>query len=178
MQTFAGWQQIICSDNDTTEPNVLNAMHAYRDPRVRYLTGPKRDNDKQGYGNLVRSFVLQEFSEPFDVVTILDDDKIYLPEFLSKMLAVIHSNDTPDVAVCRCMYFYGKPDTGYHSRVLLGTPFTLGNVDPVQVMVRSSAMRECGWDMEHGYESDGHTFNKLGTMAKVANIPDILSIHF
>ena len=177
MQTYSCWDQIVCSDKHI-ESTAYLAVKMMLDHRISYRVDTDTGVRENTYGNYIRKELIAS-SYGYDYICFLDDDNLYMPTFLETMVELLENNKLAIAATCNAMYYFGQnPKECCNSRILTAIPFSLGNVDPVQVMVRADVMRVCGWDTERGYESDGVTFDRLATMGSVVRTPEVLSIHF
>jgi hypothetical protein len=174
LQTFTDWEQIICSDGAEEEP-IKALVASINDPRISYCcTGtPKREGD---FGNTVRRDMLGKILGEF--VLFFDDDNIILPGYLEVMVRAVEESGK-DFAVCRVIHFgpLNESVTGPPPIVLKGETVRLYHVDPLQFLVRAKAMKTIGWDIKHGYSSDGYTLEMLGDTYKHVIVEDVLGVH-
>ena len=173
LQTLADVEQLVCSDG-APEPQIASLVGGLGDARVTYHhTIGKKPGD---YGNTVRSEMLARAAGEF--VFFFDDDNLILPHYLERMVGAIRESGK-DFAVCRVVHFGPlNPDAvGSPPQVLRGDPVKLHHVDTLQVVARTEAMREVGWDTEHGYLADGHTLQALGEKFEHVEVPEVLGFH-
>ena len=80
-------------------------------------------------------------------------------------------------AICRIVHCGPlHPRFGLPPAVLTGVPPVTANIDTLQVVVRTQAMRESGWVL-HGYLSDGATYEKLSRVYPWVQVDEVLGIH-
>mgnify|MGYP006282510871 CR=1 FL=1 len=173
LQTLADVEQLVCSDG-APEPQIASLVGGLGDSRITYHhTTVKKAGD---FGNVVRSEMLAKASGEF--VLFMDDDNLILPHYLERMVGAIRESGK-DFAVCRVVHFGPlRPEaTGHPPQVLTGIPVKLHHVDPLQVVVRTEAMRQVGWDTEKGYLADGHTLQALGEKFEHVEVPEVLGFH-
>lgn len=175
LQTEQNWEQLVCS-NGPEEPQVKQLVEGLRDPRVKYRCVGKDISDKD-FGNSARKAMIGEAWGEF--VAFCDDDNIYLPGFLETMTVKLVNEPDAGFAVCDIMHFgpLNEAEVGSPPIVLKGEPVKLYHIDPLQVMVRKSVMREVGWDTEVGYLSDGVTLEKLGRGHEHIKVNELLGVH-
>lgn len=176
LQTFQGWEQVVCSDGESEEADARRVVETFRDSRVRYevLGKPKREGD---YGNSVRSEMLAKARGEY--VLFFDDDNLILPSYLERMLGALEGTAF-GFAVCRILHFgpLNTMETKLVPPVVLeGEPVKLFWVDPLQCLIRREAMAEVGWDCKVGYLSDGVSLERLGQRQKRVRVGEILGVH-
>ncbi len=171
LQTVTDWRQLICS-NGAEEPKVRKFVEDLNDPRVEYHWCEAQQGD---HGNYARREMLKKVTGRF--VMFFDDDNIIMPEYMKRMWEEM-SDPNVDFAVCRIMHFgplneevIGKPPI-----VLEGDPVKLYHIDPLQVVVLRKVMQDIGWDVDHGYVSDGVTLEKLSQYTS-ATVEEVLAVH-
>ena len=173
LQTHRDWEMLMCSDGGR-EDVIVSLVARQSDPRIEYhnLTSKKAGD----FGNTCRQQMLKKAVGDF--ILFLDDDNIILPTFMEKMVAALDTSGK-DFVVCDALYVYS---TNMMIRekmpiVLSGEPVVNGRVDPVQVLVRTSAMLDIGWDTEVGYNSDGVTLERLGAKYEHVKVDEVLCLH-
>lgn len=175
LQDNPDWEQLVCSDS-VEEPNIRQMIASLGDSRVRYYnTSVKKAGD---YGHTIRNELIKIARGRY--VMFFDDDNVISPNYVSKMVHAIESTGR-DFAVCSIVHFgpLNIAETGPPPKVLTGVPLKLYHVDTLQVMVRTGFMRECGWNTEMGYVSDGYSIENLGIKSKngYAVVSDVLGFH-
>jgi hypothetical protein len=173
LQTLGDWEQIVCSDG-MEELAAKAVVEGMKDPRVTYThTTERKDGD---FGNTVRSEMLKRVKGKY--VLFFDDDNVIMPHYLETMVKAIEEAGKT-FAVCRIMHFgpLNEPVLGKPPIVLEGEPVKLYHVDPLQVLVERNAMKEVGWDTEHGYVADGYTLEQLGNRFEHVHVPEVLGVH-
>jgi GT2 family glycosyltransferase len=175
LQTTGDWVQLVCS-NGPSEPPVEALVRGMNDQRIRYadLGKPQGENN---FGNAARKMMLT-IAEG-DYVAFVDDDNIVLPDFLETMVSVLDNSPDCDFAVCDIMHFgpLNEQEVGKPPIVLKGEPVKLYHIDPLQVVVRTKAIQEVGWDTEVGYLSDGVTLENLGKGRKYVKVDSLFGVH-
>lgn len=182
-QTFTGWHHIVCSDGPdepVARATVDRQAQAHRQEggwgthEYRSTGRPHRD-----FGNGVRSEVLDTVDTDF--VCFLDDDNLVLPAYLDTMISSIEAADV-DFAVCACLH-YGPIREDLHGpppQVLSGVPPRLYAIDTMQVVARTSVMRDHGFavvEPEWAYYADGLTYESLAATYAYVSVPDVLTVH-
>ncbi len=175
LQTIGEWRQVVCS-NGPEEPEIRKMVEELGDPRVTYECFDS-EMGKGDFGNTARKRTIERAET--DYVMFLDDDNVVLPHYLSTMVESLKNAPDCDLAVCKIMHFgplneklVGKPPI-----VLAGDPVRVAHIDPLQVLVRTKAIKEVGWDVETGYISDGVTLERLGDKFKVVRVNKVLGVH-
>jgi hypothetical protein len=174
LQTMQDWEQIVCSDGNEEE-EIKALVSSVGDRRVSYCCSgnPKREGD---FGNTVRRDLLAMVRG--ELVLFFDDDNVILPSYLEVMTKAVETSGK-DFAVCRVIHFgpLNESVVGRPPAVLKCEPVRLYFVDPLQFLVRTKAMRDIGWDVKHGYSSDGHTLEMLGAKYKHVIVEEVLGVH-
>lgn len=172
LQTLTDFEHIICSEGNE-EHEVMDFISGLKDSRFRYRCVGEKTAD---YGNMARNKMLKwEVSGTY--VYFFDDDNICFPLFLERMTQALDTS-LADFVVCRAIYYHGSYKIGYiPPRIIDGKPFEKGNVDPVQVVIRSDVMKSVGWVTDNGYSSDGATFSLLAQEHHGIWIDELLSVH-
>lgn len=171
-QTEVAWRHIVCSDG-IHEPEVENLVARENDPRVEYRVSTKHYG---GYGAGVRQDVLMQ-SEATEFIMFLDDDNVILPHYLERMIEALgRARNGEQFAICSILHFGPLPFFMERPPVLLRGEPRVCQIDTLQVLVRTEAMREIGW-RDHGYLSDGFTYRALGERFGYVRVHDCLGIH-
>jgi glycosyltransferase involved in cell wall biosynthesis len=178
LQTIGNWELLICSDG-CQEEHVLNLVQSKEDARIRYfhLDG-KVDGD---YGNRCRQAMLEQANGEF--VLFFDDDNLILPRYLEEMTDAIDSASIEelvvDFAVCQVVHFgpLNAMEIGRAPKILNGKPMKLFHIDTLQVVCRTSTMKELGWKQGDGYLADGKTFEALGASRRGVWVNEMLGFH-
>ncbi len=172
-QTEPAWRQVVCSDG-IHEPEVEQLVAREKDPRFEYRVAT------QHYGNFgggVRKEVLAT-ADSTEFIVFLDDDNVMLPHYLEKMISALEkASDGEQFAICAILHFGPLPFFMDRPPVLLRGEPRICQIDTLQVLVRTEAMREVGW-RDHGYLSDGFTYRALGERFGYVRVEDCLGIHF
>jgi|GEM_PF-1764855 len=175
LQTHQNWQQIICSDG-VEESTIKALVEGIGDSRVSYrFTGVS--TNQGDFGNTVRRMMLERAEGDF--VLFFDDDNVILPSYLEEMVWAIQ-RDKVDFSICQIMHFGPLNEAVLGQKppiVLQGDPVKLYHIDPLQVLVRRAAMQDIGWDVDHGYISDGYTLERLGDKYKETRVDAVLGVH-
>jgi cellulose synthase/poly-beta-1,6-N-acetylglucosamine synthase-like glycosyltransferase len=170
-QTFTGWEHLICSDG-RPEPELARLVQQGQDERRRYLylTRPVGH-----YGAGVRALLTRQARTEY--LAFLDDDNLLLPRFCERMIRALDENPQAGWAVCPVVHCGPlHPRFGLPPAVLTGIPPVTGNIDTLQVVVRTQAMRASGWKL-CGYASDGATYEGLSHAYPWVAVDEVLGIH-
>jgi hypothetical protein len=173
LQTVRNIEQLVCSDGALEAP-IASLVGSLGDERISYQhTSVKKPGD---FGNVVRSEMLKKAKGEY--ILFLDDDNIILPNYLERMIKAIEDSGK-DFAVCRVVHFgpLNEEHLGKPPQVVTGIPVKLYHVDPLQILVKRSAMQEIGWDTEKGYLADGHTLQVLGDKFEHVEVSEVLGFH-
>lgn len=174
LQTMTKWEQFVCSDGKR-EDNIESLVKAVNDPRIVYgFTSDKKDGD---FGNSIRAQMIDLARGDF--IAFFDDDNLILPSYMEAMVDALTANPDAGFAICRIVHFgpLREDVVGNSPKVLTGIPVETYHIDSLQVMVRTEAIREVGWDTGNGYLSDGHTFEKLAESFEYIEVPEVLGFH-
>ncbi len=170
-QTLPDWEHWICSDGQA-EPAVAQLVAARHDRRHRYLHLSRPTGH---YGAGVRAALVGEVRSPY--VAFLDDDNLLFPRFCERMVAALETNPNAGFAICQIVHGGPlHPRFGTPPAVLRGIPPVTGNIDTLQVVARTSAMRQVGWVLD-GYGSDGATYERLARAVPWIAVEEVLAIH-
>jgi SAM-dependent methyltransferase len=170
-QTFSGWEHLICSDG-RHEPEVEEMVRRGGDRRRRYLHLAQAAGH---FGAGVRAALLPEVRT--DYVAFLDDDNILFPRFCERMVQDLDSHPEAGFAICQIVHC--GPLAAHFSLppvVLTGVPPRIKNIDTLQVVARTEAMRACGWVLD-GYVSDGATYERLAQTCPWIAVDEVLGMH-
>lgn len=171
-QTEAAWRHIVCSDG-IHEPDVEHLLAQENDPRLEYRVSSEHYG---GYGAGVRQDVLTR-GEATEYIMFLDDDNVILPHYLERMVGALEgARNGEQFAICSILHFGPLPFFMGRPPVLLRGEPRVFQIDTLQVLVRTEAMREVGW-RDHGYLSDGFTYRALGERFGYVRVDDCLGIH-
>jgi hypothetical protein len=174
LQTIDNIEQLVCSDG-SPEASIASLVGSIGDKRITYHhTNVKKAGD---FGNVVRSEMLKKARGEY--ILFLDDDNLILPDYLERMIRAIEDSGK-DFAVCKVVHFGPLNEEHYGKKppvVLTGLPVKLFHVDPLQILVKRSAMQEIGWDTEKGYLADGHTLQALGDKFEHVEVSEVLGFH-
>ena len=172
-QTHSNFELLVISDGPS-EPNTLSLVNSYNDSRIRYLftgtTLPAGD-----YGASVRQFGLNKMNGKY--VCFIDDDNTIEVNYLSELVKPLEENKG-DFTICRILHYGPLPNNPILPKVLDGNPVKVGNIDTLQVMVKSDIIKNLGWCVKESYYSDGHTFEKLDKNCKKVYVDKILGTHY
>lgn len=156
-----------------------NSMQINNWKNINYGQLPYNTNS---YGAGVRQYVMDNhITEKFDYIINLDDDNILFPDFVKTHVSVLEKHTEEQFSICKIIHL-GPLPIHLHPvpAVISGIPPVYRNIDTLQIMVRTSAMKQCSWAQKtgiSGYCNDGETYEKLGKMFKWIEIPEILAIH-
>jgi len=171
-QTYTKWNQIICSDGVAENAPREIAEAEENRHRVVYTNSSKSYND---YGPGVRAEILERVNTEY--VCFLDDDNILMPTYLEKMIKAIEDNKV-DLAICHCLHYGPLPASfGIAPKIVTGIPPRLYNIDTVQIVCKTEAIRDIGWQTESGYYADGVTYEMLADKYKHVEVPEVLALH-
>ena len=170
-QPHTDFEQLVCSDGGF-EDLAAKVVAEQHDERIRYL---HTDTNFGGYGGAVRRWLLPRITG--DYVAFLDDDNIFFPTFLEKMLLSLEDKPHAKFAICEILH-HGPLHASYGACpvVLEGRP-AVQHIDTMQVLVETAAMRQVGWQ-GNDYLSDGQTFEALGKAFSFARAPECLGVHY
>lgn len=146
---------------------------------VKYLQSEKNTNN---FGAGVRQYLLDNFiTKDYDYVVHLDDDNILYPDFVMEHVNALQDNPDKHFSICNILHCGPLPEHFKNvPAVVTGVPPVYRNIDTLQIMVRTNAMKKCGWIQKtgiDGYCNDGYTYEKLGKMFDWIHIPKILAVH-
>lgn len=171
-QTEAAWRHIVCSDG-VREPGVERLVAAEKDPRFEYRISNVHHG---GFGAGVRQELLTSGLDT-EFVMFLDDDNVILPHYLERMISALEAaRNGEQFAICSILHFGPLPFFMNRPPVILRGEPRICQIDTLQVLVRTEAMREVGW-RDHGYLSDGFTYRALGERFAFVRVEDCLGIH-
>ncbi|HET9582167.1 MAG TPA: glycosyltransferase [Gemmatimonadota bacterium] len=172
-QTEAAWRHVVCSDG-VHEPDVERLLAGEKDPRFEYRVSNVHHG---GFGAGVRQEVLTSDTGT-EFIMFLDDDNVILPHYLEKMIAALDgARNGEQFAICSILHYGPLPFFMDRPPVILRGEPLVCQIDTLQVLVRTDAMREIGW-RDHGYLSDGFTYRALGDRFGYVRVDDCLGIHF
>ncbi len=171
-QTYTDWRQIICSDGmEEAIPKEIAEAEENKH-RVTYTNSSRSYND---YGPGVRAEILKTVDTEY--VCFLDDDNILMPTYLEKMIKAIEENGV-DVAICHCLHYGPLPASfGLAPKIVTGMPPKLFNIDTIQVVCKTRAIKDVGWQTDSGYYADGVTYEMLAEKYKYVEVPEVLALH-
>jgi glycosyltransferase involved in cell wall biosynthesis len=175
-QTHTDWEHLICSDGPS-ERHVEHLIESDKNEKRRYACLEKHCGD---YANTVRSTMLQGATGKY--VLFLDDDNIIMPEYLEWMIDALNKayavNNKVGFAICQVYHFGPLPaPLGKPPKVIDGIPPKVQNIDTLQVLAFTEAMKDVGWNLEHGYLADGYTFEAMAKKYEYAIVSTILGVH-
>ena len=158
-QTRHDWQHLVMSDGPY-DPDT--AELCLPDARRRYSALGRHAGD---WGHTIRQHLLCVVTTPY--VCFLDDDDEYLPDYLATMIAPLEADPSLGFTICpmRRLFRGGEILPGALTVDYIGTP---------QVLARTALLREVGWQVQHGYNADGHTYVALAAKTQWARIPEAL----
>lgn len=183
-QTYDGTiVHVICSDGPEEE-HVRTYVESLNDPHIVYVSTGENTNS---FGGGVREHVLRTLIEPailfgpFSYIAHVDDDNVIFPHFIEEHVKALESNPDVGFSICKILHLGPLPQhLGPAPKVISGIPPVFQNIDTLQVVVRASAMIQCGWDTfsgEQGYYNDGYTYDRLGKMFQWVEVPELLGVH-
>jgi glycosyltransferase involved in cell wall biosynthesis len=171
-QTYQNFEHLVCSDG-VFEPYIQRPMTIAPDRRQRYYHSPT----ERGHSGAGVFDYMMQFAEG-ELVCFLHDRSVLLPDYVAHMTAALEDNPSAGFAVSRTLHLGPVPASlGTAPLVMNGIPPHPGNVDTVQVMVRTSLMREVGWVLA-GDMSDGYTYQRLAEHAEYVEVPELLSVRY
>lgn len=172
-QTYRNIEHYICHDGPWTKPALYSDY-----PLVYWMNTPERTNS---YGAGVRQFVLDSLKQDVDYIVHFDDDNVIFPDFIEEHVNCLEEHPEADFSICKIIHNGPLPaHMGVAPKIISGIPPVFKNIDTLQVMVRASAMKACGWTQHtgiQGYCNDGYTYQRLGEMFRWVEIPKLLAIH-
>lgn len=170
-QTFTDWEHVICSDGKH-EPAVEELVRRGKDERRRYAYLSRQMGH---FGAGVRSVLAPEAQSRY--LAFLDDDNLLFPRFCERMVEVLEARPDAHFAICQIVHCGPlEPRFGLPPAILTGIPPATSNIDTLQVVVRTEAMRQNGWVL-NGYLSDGATYEKLSQQYAWVSVDEVLAIH-
>lgn len=93
------------------------------------------------------------------------------------MIGALDADPAAGFAICQILHCGPLlPSFGPPPVVLTGVPPVTNNIDTLQVVARTAAMRECGWVLA-GYGSDGATFERLAKAHRWVAVDEVLAAH-
>lgn len=171
---------IICSDGPEEE-HVRQYVESLNDPYTVYVCTEENTNS---YGGGVREHVLRNLIAndlTIKYLVHLDDDNVLFPHFVQDHVEALEANPDKAFSICKVLHLGPLPQhLGPAPQIISGIPPVFQNIDTLQVVVRTSAMLECGWNTfsgDQGYYNDGYTYDRLGKMFQWIEIPELLAIH-
>lgn len=170
----------ICHDgpNADKQAEMLEYFKNNNWQNVKYFQLSENTNS---YGASIRQFLLDTAVTNHKYVVHLDDDNLLFPEFVQEHYNVLEQEINCDFSVCKIVHLGPLPEHLLPAPAIIsGIPPVFRNIDTLQVMVKTQAMRECKWDQRvgrDGYFNDGYTYDRLGKMFKWAEISKLLAIH-
>jgi len=175
-QTHENWEHVICSDGPK-EAHVEHLITSKGDDKRRYAWLGNHYGD---YANMVRHTILQQAMGKY--VMFLDDDNIILPSYLEKMITVLEDAYVKDkrigFVICKVFHFGPLPQhLGNPPQIIDGIPPKIQNIDTLQVLAFTEAMKDVGWNLEMGYLADGYTFQEMAIKYGWTTLPEVLGIH-
>jgi glycosyltransferase involved in cell wall biosynthesis len=90
-QTFTDFEILVC--DDSAEPKIAELCSSYGDPRINYRANP------QNLGIAMNNFSGFQWARA-DLLTKLDDDDRWLPDFLEKLVPVMLAD--PNICLTFC----------------------------------------------------------------------------
>ena len=168
-QTYCNWKQIICSDGILEEgPRSI----ADSEDNISYFVSSKSYND---YGPGVRQEMLSIVDTEY--VCFLDDDNILMPTYLEKMIKAIEENNV-DLSICHCLHYGPLPASfGKAPKIITGMPPRLYNIDTIQIVCKTEAIKDIGWQTIGEYYADGVTYEMLANKYDYVEVPEVLALH-
>jgi glycosyltransferase involved in cell wall biosynthesis len=170
-QTFTLWEHLVCSDGDP-EPEVAELVQRGGDARRRhcYLTRPAGH-----FGAGVRAALLPEVKTEY--VAFLDDDNVLFPRYCERMLQALDEHPQAGFVICPIVHNGPLADSfGLPPVIVSGVPPVPCNIDTLQVVCRTAAIRDSGWVLA-GYQSDGITYERLSLKYRWITVDEVLAIH-
>lgn len=173
-QTYSNIVHIICHDGPWSSPLSLEPNN-----NIIITNTPERTNS---YGAGIRQYVLDNnITTDIKYLVHLDDDNVIFPDFVEEHVEVLESNSEVDFSICQILHNGPLPaNLGTPPKIISGIPPIFRNIDTLQIMVRTPAMKICGWTQytgDKGYCNDGYTYERLGKLFKWAEIPKLLAVH-
>ena len=158
-QTYTPWQHFVMSDGaydpDTAELCLSDARRQYR----------ALGRHAADWGNAIRQHILRDVTTPY--ISFLDDDDEYLPDYLATMIAPLDADPNLGFTICAMRRLFRGGE------ILPGTP-AVGYIGTPQVVARTPLLQQIGWQSQHGYSADGHTYITLAARAPWSHIAQVL----
>lgn len=156
----------------------LNYLNDKKWKNVKYTELPSNTNS---YGAGVRQYIMSNLIDnDIKYLVHLDDDNIIFPSFVKEHVNILESSGA-DFSICKLLHLGPLPShLGTPPQIISGIPPVFKNIDTLQIMVRTSVMKECGWTCKtgkEGYCNDGSTYERLGQNYKWISLPQLLAIH-
>jgi glycosyltransferase involved in cell wall biosynthesis len=175
-QTYPNVLHYICHDGPWALDADIQKLRSI--PGTIWINTPERTNS---YGAGVRQYVLNNIPDNVKYVAHLDDDNIIFPDYVEEHVNCLENHPESDFSICKISHNGPLPShMGPAPQILSGIPPVFRNIDTLQVMVKTNAMRECGWTQfqgEQGYCNDGYTYQRLGELFRWVALPKLLAIH-
>jgi glycosyltransferase involved in cell wall biosynthesis len=170
----------ICHDGPDTR--ALNEFSDYlKNNHWHNIYYSQLSHNTKTYGASVRQHLLNTVASGYDYILHLDDDNLIFPEFLEAHVNALEENPDCGFSVCKIIHLGPLPShLAPAPAIINGIPPVYRNIDTLQIVVRSKAMKECGWIEKtgiDGYCNDGYTYDKLGKMFKWIEVPKLLGVH-
>ena len=176
-QSYANIAHYVCHDGPWLEDEAVELLREEYQ-LVNWINTPARTNS---YGAGVRQFVMDNLPEDIDYIVHMDDDNVIFPDFVETHVICLENHPEADFSICKISHNGPLPThMGTAPKILTGLPPVFKNIDTLQIMVRTKAMKSCGWSQytgEQGYCNDGYTYQRLGEMFRWVELPKLLAIH-
>ncbi|MBV9123874.1 MAG: glycosyltransferase family 2 protein [Planctomycetes bacterium] len=169
-QTLKDWEHLVCSDGQR-ELVVEQLVQRLYDPRRKYSYLSQLAGH---YGAGVRAVLTDRAAGEY--LAFLDDDNILFPRFAERMTEALDRHPEAGFAICQVVHCGPLPlETGLPPMIITGIPPVLYNIDTLQVVVRKQAIQQTRWQLR-GYQSDGHTYEKLAREHRWIAVEEVLAL--
>jgi len=159
-QTFESFEHIVIADGH--DERAAAVVRQAQDPRIRYACTHRTNGD---WGHTPRNAALQMASGK--LICCLDDDNLYRPRYLERMVAAI--GDDEGFSVC------GIAHPAYAGgRLCTPLPPVKGYIDHLCFMIRTDLVRRVGgWSRV--YAADFILISAVAAVSKGAVVPEVLA---
>jgi glycosyltransferase involved in cell wall biosynthesis len=146
-QSRSDWEAIVVDDGSTDSTAAIAAAYAARDPRIRLFSKPN------GGTSSARNVAARLASAP--LLSLLDQDDYYLPEYFERMGRFIEEHPTFDIYSCNAYYLH--EDGRLEPRHPLDSPvrsYTLEEMLKSSCIHPQAVFRRSVFDLVGGFDED------------------------